>query len=180
MHTYTKFASLTTVLLSLLLAAQSVSISAQGNQPTPTKVLIQIVASKVEIHSGPGESYPVIGTVAAPGKIALSGISADGKWFMFKYAGAQGWISSASQSSKFISGAKEDITVADYQEAQATYTPTATAQLKRGTLPRLVSNDYCALSVDAGIAFNLAGSRLSGTSGFDYLVSVDHRFRKER
>jgi hypothetical protein len=105
------------VLILVTLIASSVllptSANAQNNKPTPKRILIQILVSSVPIHSGPGESFPTVGIVGKSGKILLSGISADGQWYMFLYAASRGWISSDPKKSEFLEGSKKDLSVVD-------------------------------------------------------------------
>lgn len=115
---------------------------AQNSTPVPL-VKIQIITANVDIHSGPGPTYSVIGTIFKSGKVILSGISSDGMWLMFKYANGQGWIPSDLSISEFITGNKGDLLIVEYTPApQATSTLTP-IPIMRATIVALKGKRSC-------------------------------------
>ncbi len=48
----------------------------------------------VNVRTGPGTNYPVIGTLLAGQSAGITGVSPDGAWWQINFAGGAGWVSS--------------------------------------------------------------------------------------
>jgi hypothetical protein len=61
--------------------------------PTPTLVpYLTVVVQQLNVYSGPGEMYDVMGEVHRGDRLPLSGRSADGTWWQVDYLGRSGWV----------------------------------------------------------------------------------------
>jgi uncharacterized protein YraI len=75
----------------------------EGTTPPPVSTPQPQIATAVanvnlNIHSGPGTAYPVLGVLLAGQSAEITGISPDGAWWQIRFAGVaneQGWVSAA-------------------------------------------------------------------------------------
>ncbi len=114
--------------------------------PTPTLPLptpspqVTITAELVNLRSGPGTAYPVLGQLRAGEGLPVTGKSADGRWWQVAVNGRRGWVFSelaqpnASAEGAPIVAAPPTPTPAPIQ-APATATPFALVMLEPSPTP---------------------------------------------
>jgi hypothetical protein len=82
----------------------------------------------LNVRSGPGTAYPVIGVLPAGQAARITGQNADGTWWQIVFppdSGGRGWVSSAAQYGTAYN--LEGVPIVE-TPAPPTYTPTATPQ----------------------------------------------------
>lgn len=69
--------------------ANAAPVPATPADTTPGAV---VIADVLNVRSGPGTAYPVIGSVRSSQKLTLTGKSEDGKWWQIVLNGKPGWV----------------------------------------------------------------------------------------
>lgn len=94
----------------------------KASTPTPTKPQLKITAEgKVNIRSGPGTNYRVIGQVSNGQTFDIVGKDSSGKWYQFCcFNGKKGWIYAKLVS---VSGTLEQVAVVKAPPPPPTATP---------------------------------------------------------
>lgn len=73
------------VALIVLVLLPTVLLQAQSIQ-------ITVKVATLNVRSGPGKAYPILGTLAKGDVVDATGRSADRAWLVIQYQGADGWI----------------------------------------------------------------------------------------
>ena len=110
-----------------LTATSSFTATATSLSPTITSGLLTIVQG-VNVRSGPGTNYPVVGSLKAGDTAPVLGRNATGDWFVISLKngpGGQGWVSANSNISTY-NGDKSQLTVVAAPPVPATPVPAAT------------------------------------------------------
>jgi uncharacterized protein YraI len=92
-----------------------------GGQPTVVALI------GLNVRSGPGTGYPVIGTLPAGQAARITGQNADGTWWQIVFppdSGGRGWVSSSTQYGTAYN--VESVPIVE-TPAPPTYTPTSTS-----------------------------------------------------
>ncbi len=80
------------------LAAPPLATAEILNIPAPTDVCTISTGGVVNVRSGPGTNYGIIGTLQPGNFPTVSGISTDRGWYVINYNGQQGWVAASVSS----------------------------------------------------------------------------------
>jgi uncharacterized protein YraI len=97
----------------------------------------------LNVRSGPGSNYPVVGVIGANGEATLHGCQESGNWCQVSYQGTEGWAHSRYLSTAAVSG---DVIVAERDFGA----------------PVRAQNNGAALSVGAGLTLGAAAGAVIG------------------
>lgn len=64
--------------------------------PTPEPAAFTVSSASINVRSGPGTSFPVLGRLTQGQSFPISGKSENGDWWEFDYNGKQGWVISTN------------------------------------------------------------------------------------
>jgi uncharacterized protein YraI len=64
----------------------------EAPSPTPEAAAFTVSSASVNVRSGPGTTFPVLGRLNQGQSFPISGKSEDGAWWEFDYDGKQGWV----------------------------------------------------------------------------------------
>ncbi len=134
--------------------ASAANSGAQAGQPTLTALV------GLNVRSGPGLDYPVIGKLAAGQSVQVSAKDATGAWWQIEYpsgSGGQGWVSADPQYSTVSNGqamaiAQAPPTPTSTPTAAVTPTPaapTATSPANNSAVPSAGGWSFTAMRADA-------------------------------
>jgi hypothetical protein len=67
---------------------------------TPEGAVVTVYENQVmiNVHTGPGQDYPIIGILVAGQKVPALGMERDGAWVMIRYMGVQGSVGWVAKS----------------------------------------------------------------------------------
>jgi uncharacterized protein YraI len=99
------------ILLVALLVIISTALQILPSAAQSSRVLVEVTVTSLNVRSGPGTEYDVIGSIAREGRIQLSGVSADRSWYNFMYWERSGWISASNQFTTFVEGSASQLPV---------------------------------------------------------------------
>jgi uncharacterized protein YgiM (DUF1202 family) len=92
--------------------------------PTPEPAAFTVNSASVNVRSGPGTTYPILGRLTQGQSFPIEAKSEDGDWWQFEYNGKPGWVISSNVAAK---GA-ESVEVAENIPAPPTAAPRPTAR----------------------------------------------------
>jgi uncharacterized protein YraI len=96
---------------------------------------VEVIANSLNVRSGPGTNYTVIGRLPRGNKVVVTGISADQAWYFFRYWDADGWISADGSLARVESGDTGQLAVVAAPEI----VPTSIPVVQSAPTQRLVS-----------------------------------------
>jgi micrococcal nuclease len=129
---------------------------------TPTRIaatqtvppILVTARTDVNVRSGPGVNYPVIGTLRKGEQRPLRGKNPDGTWLQIDYRGGTGWVSS---SFAVVSGDARPVTVAVSSRPTLTATPRPSPTVSNRVLAyvsRVIDGDTITVLLD-GRSYNV-------------------------
>ena len=80
-----------TILITALTAVAAVSQSAFAQTTVVATQTLAVATTPLNIRSGPGPEYPVIGAIPTNGQAAILGCIEGSLWCQISYSGGQGW-----------------------------------------------------------------------------------------
>ncbi|MCS6872720.1 MAG: ABC transporter substrate-binding protein [Anaerolineae bacterium] len=105
---------------------------------TPEGVVLTVIGRSVNIRSGPGRAYDVIGQLRRNAQVRLIGASADYTWFVFDFNGRTAWITSQANLVSIFGDVRTLPIIAPPPLPTATFTRTPTATFTPQPFPDIV------------------------------------------
>jgi len=129
----------------LIFSAAAMSIAAGSAMAD----IMATASTNVNVRSGPGSNYPVVGTLGAGESVGITGCINRGNWCRVSMGGGEGWV-----SSRFLGGGMQGAPVIAYEGGAGTT-----------VINRNVDNGPATGAITGGAAGAITGGVLGGPVG---------------
>ncbi len=106
--------------------------------PTPEGVVLTVIGQSVNIRTGPGRAYDVIGQLRRGAQVRLIGANPDYTWFVFNLEGRTAWVTSQANLVSIFGDVRTLPAIEPPPLPTATFTPTPTLTPTPQPLPDIV------------------------------------------